>query len=382
MTDSPVSADGPPDAAHAADAVGIAVVGAGNISSQYLANLTAFPDVRVLAVADLDVDRAAAVSAQYGVPISGTLAKVLAIPEVELVVNLTTPAAHASVALAALEAGKHVYGEKPLTLDPASGEKLLAEATARGLLIGNAPDTFLGAGLQSARRALRSGAIGTPVAAATAVQGPGPESWHPSPEFLFQIGAGPLFDLGPYYLTALIALLGPVARVAATARQARAQRVIGSGPKAGAVFDVEVPTHVTALLDLETGPSAISTFSFDSPLPRRMIEITGTEGTLSVPDPNTFEGPLRVRGRKDDDWRELPVAGPVAGRGLGVVDMARALRGGAPHRASGAMALHVLETMAAIIDSAENGEFRAVESIAPLPAVLPDDWDPFARTLE
>jgi predicted dehydrogenase len=362
--------------------VGVALIGAGVISSQYLSNLTAFPDVRVLAVADLDVDRAATVAEQYEVPTSGDVASVLAIPEVELVVNLTTPAAHALVALAALEAGKHVYGEKPLTLDPTSGEKLLAEATSRGLLIGNAPDTFLGAGIQSARRALRSGAIGTPVAAATAVQGPGPESWHPSPEFLFQIGAGPLYDLGPYYLTALVALLGPVSRVAATARQARAQRVIGSGPKAGSMFDVEVPTHVTALLDLETGPSAISTFSFDSPLPRRMIEITGTEGTLSVPDPNTFLGPLLVRSVKDDDWRELPICGPTAGRGLGVLDMARALRGGVSHRASGAIALHVLETMAAITDSAQNGEFRAIASTAPIPAELPEDWDPFARTLD
>lgn len=363
------------------DPVGVALIGAGVISGEYLRNLSSFPDVNVLAVADLDVERAAAVAAQHDIPVSGDVATVLAIPEVELVVNLTIPAAHSAVALAALEAGKHVYGEKPLTLDPASGAKLLAEAAARGLLIGNAPDTFLGAGLQSAVRAVRSGAIGTPVTAATAVQGPGPESWHPSPEFLFQIGAGPLYDLGPYYLTALVSLLGPVSRVAATARQARAQRVIGSGPKAGTAFDVEVPTHVTALIDLETGPSVISTFSFDSPLPRRVIEITGTEGTLSVPDPNNFDGPLRVRGVKDDDWRELPVTGPVAGRGLGVLDMARALRTGAPHRASGAMALHVLETMAAIIDSAENGEFRAIESTAPIPAELPQDWDPFASTL-
>jgi predicted dehydrogenase len=361
--------------------VGVAIIGAGNISTQYLKGLTSFPDVRLLALTDLDLDRAAAVGEPFGVPTGLGVAEVLATPEVELVVNLTPPAAHASVALAALEAGKHVYGEKPLTLDPASGEKLLVEAAQRGLRIGNAPDTFLGAGLQSAQRALRSGAIGTPVAAATAVQSPGPESWHPSPEFLFQVGAGPLFDLGPYYLTALVTLLGPVARVAATARRARAQRVIGSGPKAGTVFDVEVPTHVTALIDLASGPSVASTFSFDSPLPRRMIEITGTEGTLCVPDPNTFAGPLRVRHAGDDDWRELPVSGPTAGRGLGVLEMARALRGAVPHRASGAMAFHVLEVMTAIIDSAQNGEFRAIESTAPVPAELPGDWDPYAKTL-
>jgi predicted dehydrogenase len=361
--------------------VGVALVGAGVISSQYLDNLTAFPDVRVLAVADLDIERAASVAEQYGVPVSGDPGTVLAIPEVELVVNLTTPAAHAAVALAALRAGKHVYGEKPLTLDPAAGAELLAEAQARGLRIGNAPDTFLGAGLQSARRALQSGIIGAPVAVTTVIQNPGPESWHPNPEFLFQVGAGPLYDIGPYYLTAVVALLGPAARVAATARQARASRVIGSGPKAGTVFEVEVPTHVTALIDLESGPSVASTFSFDSPVSRRMIEITGTEGTLSVPDPNTFTGPLQVRGAKDEDWRELPVTGTAAGRGLGVLELARALRAGVPHRASGALALHVLETMAAIAGSAESGEFLTVNSTAPVPPELPADWDPFASTL-
>lgn len=361
--------------------VGVAIVGAGVISHQYLKNLTAFPDVRVLAIADLDLERAASVAAQYGVPASGDLAGVLAIPEVELVVNLTIPAAHTTVALAALAAGKHVYGEKPLSLDPAGGEKVLAEAEAAGLRVGNAPDTFLGAGLQSSLRALRSGAIGQPVAVTTVIQNPGPESWHPNPEFLFQVGAGPLYDIGPYYLTALAALLGPATRVAATARQARAQRVIGSGPRAGTVFAVEVPTHVTALIELAGGPSVASTFSFDSPVRRRMIEITGTEGTLSVPDPNTFEGPLLVRGPKDEEWRELPVTGPVAGRGLGVLDMARALRSGEPHRACGRLAQHVLETMAAIADSARSGEFRAVHSSAPIPEELPQDWDPYAGTL-
>jgi predicted dehydrogenase len=362
--------------------VGVALIGAGVISAQYLSNLTAFPDVRVLAVGDLDVERAAAVAAQHGVPVSGSAETVLAIPEVELVVNLTIPAAHAQVALAALRAGKHVYGEKPLTLDRDSGEQLLAEAAARGLRIGNAPDTFLGAGLQSAQRALRAGVIGTPVAAATVVQGPGPESWHPSPEFLFQVGAGPLFDLGPYYLTALVALLGPVTRVAATSRRAREVRVIGSGPRAGTEFAVEVPTYVTALMDTESGPSVASTFSFDSPLSRRVFEITGTEGTLSVPDPNTFEGPLLVRGPKDEDWRELPVTGPTAGRGLGVLELARALRGGVPHRASGELALHVLETMAAIAQSAELAEFRPLRSTTAPPPPLPEDWNPYAKMLK
>ena len=361
--------------------VGVALIGAGVISTQYLTALSAFPDVAVLAVADLDTERARAQAEAYQVPVSGDVASVLAIPEVEIVVNLTIPAAHAEVASAALRAGKHVYGEKPLALAPADGAKILAEARSRGLRVGSAPDTFLGAGLQSAARAVRAGLIGEPVGVTAVTQGPGPESWHPSPEFLFQYGAGPLFDIGPYYLTALVALFGPVARVSATARQARAERVIGSGPKAGTAFAVEVPTHVNALLDFASGPSASATFSFDSARPRRMIEITGTEGTLSLPDPNTFEGPLRVQAFGGSDWRDLPVTGTTAGRGIGVLDMARALRSGGAHRASGELAQHVLELMATVTDAAERHGVLALDSGAPEVPTLPEDWDPVAATL-
>ena len=361
--------------------VTVAVIGAGVISTQYLGNLAGFPDVEVVAVADLDTARAKATADEYGIPVSGDVDTVLALPEVELVVNLTIPAAHAAVARAALQAGKHVYGEKPLALDPVDGEKLLAEAAGRGLRIGNAPDTFLGAGVQSAIRAIESGAIGTPVAATTSVMNFGPERWHPSPEFLFQHGAGPLFDLGPYYLTALVALLGPATQVAASARQGRAERVIGSGPRAGTRFDVEVPTHVTALIDFAAGASAATTFSFDSALPRMQFEVTGTEGTLELGDPNTFGGPLRVRGGSDEDWRDLPVTGTGAGRGIGVLDLARSLRADRPHRASGEMAQHVLDTMAAITDSAAAGEFRTVASRCAAPESLPADWSPEQATL-
>lgn len=361
--------------------VGVAVVGAGVISGQYLRHLSAFPDVRVLGVADLDEERAAAVAAEHGVPVSGGLDTVLAVPEVEIVVNLTIPSAHASVALAALRAGKHVYGEKPLALDMDEAAKVLAEADDLGLRVGNAPDTFLGAGIQSTIRTVRSGLIGTPVAVTAATQNMGPESWHPSPEFLYQRGAGPLFDLGPYYLTTLVALLGPAARVAAGTRRARSHRVVGSGPKAGTAFPVEVPTHVNALIDFAGGTSATATFSFDSPINKRMIEIIGTEGALSLPDPNTFEGPLLARGPHDFDWREVPLTGTTAGRGIGVLDMARAIRAGTPHRASGALALHVLEIMAAVTESGERGKFRTLNSDVPLPDPLPPDWDPYATTL-
>ncbi|MET7861102.1 Gfo/Idh/MocA family oxidoreductase [Streptomyces sp. NPDC005318] len=362
--------------------VGVAIVGAGVISRQYLRNLTAFPDLQVLGIADLDTARAQTAAAEYGVPVAGGLATVLALPEVEIVVNLTVPAAHVPVATAALAAGKHVYGEKPLALDPAEGETLLADAARRGLRVGGAPDTFLGAGIQSAMRAIASGAIGTPVAVTTAMLNFGPERWHPSPEFLFQPGAGPLHDMGPYYLTALVALLGPVSVVAARARRGRAERVIGSGPKAGTRFPVGIPTHVAALVDFATAEaSAASTFSFDSALPRTQFEITGTEGTLSLPDPNTFTGPLRIRGAADQEWRLLPVTGTDMGRGIGVLEMARALRAGQPHRASGALAQHVLDTMTAIEHSAARNEFRTVTSRCPRPTALPEDWDPLAATL-
>jgi predicted dehydrogenase len=332
-------------------------------------------------VADLDVERARVAAQAYGVPVAGDVAAVLAVPEVEIVVNLTIPAAHAEVAAAVLAAGKHVYGEKPLALAPADGAKVLAQARAAGLRVGSAPDTFLGAGLQSAARALAAGVVGEPVSVTAVTQGPGPESWHPSPEFLFQYGAGPLFDIGPYYLTALAALLGPVSRVSATARQARAERVIGSGPRAGTAFAVEVPTHVHALLDFAGGPSAAATFSFDSSVQRRMIEITGTEGTLSLPDPNTFEGPLRFQPLGEQEWRELPVTGSAAGRGMGVLDMARAIRTGAGHRASGDLAQHVLDLMSTITAAAEQHATLPLESAAPSVPVLPEDWDPAAPTL-
>ncbi|WP_037914674.1 Gfo/Idh/MocA family protein [Actinacidiphila yeochonensis] len=361
--------------------VGVALIGAGVISDQYLKALSTFPDVRVLGVADLDQERARTQADAYGVPHSGDVASVLALPEVEIVVNLTIPAAHAEVATAALRAGKHVYGEKPLALAPQDGAKILAEAQEHGLRVGSAPDTFLGAGLQSAARAVAAGLIGEPVSVTAVTQGPGPESWHPSPEFLFQRGAGPLFDIGPYYLTALVALFGPVARVSATARQARQRRVIGSGPKAGTEFEVEVPTHVHALLDFAGGPSTSATFSFDSSVSRRMIEITGTEGTLSVPDPNTFEGPVRVQAFGEEDWRELPVTGTTAGRGIGVLDMARALRSGGEHRASGELAQHVLELMSTVTDSAERHEVLALESAAPRVELLPEGWEPTEATL-
>jgi predicted dehydrogenase len=357
---------------------GVAVVGCGNISRQYLGNLTRFPDVAVLTCADLDPERAKAQAAAYGVPEWGSPADALSHPGVQLVVNLTVPAAHAEVSGAAIAAGKHVWSEKPLTPGVAAGRDLLRQAAAAGVRVGCAPDTVLGAGLQSARRLIDSGAIGTPLTALTLLQGPGPQSWHPDPEFLFAPGAGPLFDLGPYYLSTLAVLFGPARRVAAVGRRPRESRVIGAGPRAGAEFAVGVPTYVSALAEYTAGQAASLLFSWDSPLARSgFVEITGTEATLAVPDPNRFDGDLRVRRAGEDDWTVVPAGGAAAGRGTGVVDMVRAIRAGQPHRASGELALHVLEMMTAIERSAVTAAFEPVETRFAPPAPLAAQWDPY-----
>ncbi|BCJ33728.1 oxidoreductase [Actinocatenispora thailandica] len=362
--------------------VGVAVVGCGTISTQYLDNLTAFPDIRVVACTDLDPSRARQAAERYHIPVVGDTDQVLGHPDVEIVVNLTIPAVHTEVAHAAIAAGKHVYSEKPLALERDAGAALLAAASTAGVRVANAPDTFLGAGLQTAYRMIAEGAIGTPLTALTLMQSPGPESWHPNPAFLFQYGAGPLFDIGPYYLTTLVGAFGPARSVAAVGRRARDSRVVGSGPLAGTAFDVEVPTHVAALLDFTGGQAATSVLSFDSPLARAgFVEITGSEATMALPDPNTFTGTIRLRRAGDDDWSAVPAKGPDTGRGLGVLDLARAVRAGTPHRASGELALHVLELMTAIAASAETGAFVPIGSSCAAPALLPDDFDPYTATL-
>jgi predicted dehydrogenase len=358
--------------------LGVAIVGCGNISNQYLPNLAKFPDVRVVFCADIDLDRAKAQAQAYDVAESGTVEQALSHPGVDLVVNLTIPSAHAAVATAALEAGKHVWNEKPLTLDVAAGTKLLELAKSKNVRLGCAPDTVLGAGIQSARRLIDEGKIGTPISALTLMQGPGPESWHPDPEFLFASGAGPLFDLGPYYLSTLATLFGPAERVAAVDRRAKDTRIIGSGPRAGTEFAVEVPTYVSALVEYEAGQAAQLLFSWDSPLSRQgFVEITGTEATLAVPDPNRFDGDLKIRRATDDDWTVIPATGAAAGRGSGVVDIARALKNGVQHRASGEIALHVLELMTAIERSAGSGTFETIGTTFDTPDPLGAQWDPY-----
>jgi predicted dehydrogenase len=360
--------------------VGVGVIGAGVISTQYLENLTTFPDLDVRFIADIDEARATAQAEKHGVPGHGSVEQLLADPGIEIVVNLTLPKSHAGVALQALAAGKHVWSEKPIAIDRASGKRLLDAAHAAGLRVATAPDTFLGAGLQSSRRYLESGGIGEPLTALTLFQSPGPESWHPNPDFLFQEGAGPLFDVGPYYITTLVQLFGPVSRVTAVASKAKPFRTIGSGPRAGVQFKVTVSSHVSALYEFESGQTAQGIFSFDSKLGRSLVEVAGVEGTLVVPDPNTFKGDLVVY-HGPQDLETIPSTGVTTTRGTGVAELARAIRAGRPERASGELAFHVLDIMESTIESAQNAVPVEIASTVTVAPPLDEGWDPRVRTL-
>jgi len=349
--------------------VKIGIIGCGSISGAYLKRLTGeFSFLEVAACADLDADRARSRAEEYGIPAAAP-DDLLADPNMELVINLTPPAAHAPLCRRILEAGRHAYVEKPLATTLEDGRELVELASGRGLRLGCAPDTFLGGGCQTCRRLIDQGAVGKVVGAAAFMLCPGHESWHPSPEFYYQIGGGPLFDMGPYYLTALVNLLGPVKAVAAMTSRAFETRTIGSEPKRGAVMRVEVPTHYAGTMQFETGVLATVVMSFDSwggELP--FIEVYGTEGTLSVPNPNIFGGPVRLR-RGRAEWEEIPLDSPFTEnwRGLGVAELVDALASGRPHRASGELACHVLEIMTSFGLSAERRVFVELQSRPPRP---------------
>jgi predicted dehydrogenase len=351
----------------------VGLVGCGNISEIYLQNCKQFRALELVACADLIAERAKA-KAQAHELLALSVEEILADPEIEIVLNLTIPKAHAEVAFMALEAGKSVYNEKPLAISREDGRRMLALAQARGLRVGSAPDTFLGAGVQTCRKLIDDGWIGEPVAATASMTCHGHESWHPDPEFYYKVGGGPMFDMGPYYLTALINLLGPVRRVTGSARITFAERLITSEPKRGTLIQVDVPTHVAGVLDFSSGAVAMIVTSFDvwhAELPR--IEIYGTEGSLSVPDPNTFGGPVRLRRAGTEEWSEMPLTHGYAAnsRGLGVADMASGLRSGRPHRASGEVAYHVLDVMHAFHEASREGRHVELESTCSRPAPLP-----------
>ncbi len=371
--------------------VGVGIIGAGVISDTYLQNLTSFPDVSVVAVGDLDVDRARAQAEKYGVPAWGTADDVLANPDVQVVVNLTIPAVHVEVSSAAIAAGKHVWTEKPLGLDRDGTAQLLRDAEAAGLRIGSAPDTVLGPGFQTAKRAIADGIIGTPLFAQTIFQTQGPDLWHPSPQFLFAQGAGPVLDMGPYYFTALVSLFGAIDRVSAFGSRVRTERTIHTGPAAGTVFPVEVPTTMQVQTSFVSGMQAQSLLSFDSALERAgVFEIHGTEGSLLIPDPNMFTGRIAVvrplgvitdADRGEQEWIDVPQEGVVTGRGLGLLDMVRAIAEDRPHVASGALGHHVLDVMLSAEESAATGETVKIASTVDAVPAVPVDFDPFAKTL-
>ncbi|TXK18639.1 Gfo/Idh/MocA family protein [Homoserinibacter sp. GY 40078] len=360
--------------------VGVGIIGAGVISEQYLTWMTTFPDLDVRFVADLALDRARAQAEKWGVAGFGTVEQLLADDAIEIVVNLTVPAAHVPVGLQILDAGKHVWAEKPFALDREGGRRLLDRAAELELRIASAPDTVLGRGIQTALRAIDAGRIGRPVSARAVFRSPGHETWHPNPDFYYQPGGGPLLDMGPYFLTALVQALGAVTRVQATATRARAERVIGSGPRQGTVLTVEVDTQISGLLEFAGGATATVEFSFDSALPYApVLEVLGDAGAMLLPDPNGFDGDTEVF-----PWGGEPVTLPVAanpGRGTGVLELARAIRADRPERASGALAFHVQDVMLSLGEAAASRTAVEVQSTIEQAPLMSEDWDPTAATL-
>lgn len=359
--------------------VRVGIIGCGKISDQYFDGMRRYPVLEVVACADLDMERARAKATEKGVR-ADTVDGLLAAADIDLVVNLTIPVAHAEVNRTILEAGKHAYCEKPFALNMTDGVAVAELAAERGLLIGCAPDTFLGGGQQTARDAVERGMIGRPLSALAMFQSRGPDNWHPNPGFYYAPGGGPMFDMGPYYLTALVNLLGPACAVTAVTGRAFQERVIGSQPLAGKVIKVEVPTHYSATIEFRSGAIATLVTSFDSfpgpALPH--IALYGTDGTLRAPDPNRFDGvtthwPLEVK-----EGTDLPHTHTTdRGRGSGVADMAYSiLRPERPHRVSGELALHVLEVMEASDRSGATGRRIELTTTCVQPAALPGALGP------
>ncbi|MCD7440764.1 Gfo/Idh/MocA family oxidoreductase [Streptomyces lincolnensis] len=358
----------------------IGVVGLGVISRAYLDTLVGHPAVRVTAVADLDASRSAAVAAELPGVAALPVGELLSSPDVDTVLNLTVPAAHAEIALGAIAHGKSVYGEKPLAAGFTDAQAVLAAATKAGVGVGCAPDTVLGTGIQTARAAVEAGEIGRPLSASAVMVTAGHERWHPHPDFYYTTGGGPLLDMGPYYLASLVHLLGPVRAVIGASSRLRAERVIGSGPRAGERIPVEVDTHVSGVLEHAGGALTTITTSFDGVATTAApIEVHGERGTLAVPDPNHFDGEVRLFRLGETQWLPLPPsAGYVGGtRGVGLLDFVAA-DAGRPPRAGGELALHVLETMTALLrSSAEERRIElttSAEPPAPVPLTATEKW--------
>jgi predicted dehydrogenase len=355
--------------------VKVGIIGCGNISSIYLKNLsTMFEITEVSACADIILENATKKAEEFNIKKACSVEELLSDPDIKIVVNLTTPNSHFEICLAALDAGKNVYVEKPLSLTREQGIEIINKAKEKGLLVGGAPDTFLGGGLQTCRKLIDEGWIGIPVAATAFMTCHGHESWHPAPEFYYKVGGGPMFDMGPYYLTALLSLMGPVATVSGMTKKTFPERTITSQPNYGKIIEVDVPTHVTGLLEFQSGAVGTIITSFDvwhSNLP--FIEIHGSHGSLKVPDPNTFGGPILIKRAGQAEWMEIPFTHGYTenSRGVGVADMAYALLSGRSHRANVDLTYHVLDIMHAIHDSSKEGKHIRINSTLTRPSALP-----------
>ncbi len=352
----------------------VGIVGLGNISGQYLATLASLTGVELVAVADRELALSDNVAERTGAT-AMTVPDLLASPSVDVVLNLTPPPAHAQVALAAIAAGKHVYTEKPLALSTVDAYAVLDAAAGAGVRVGSAPDTFLGTGLQTSLAALRGGMVGEAFAARAYFGVPGHEAWHPAPFFFYAAGGGPVLDMGPYYITALVVHLGPVRAVTARTTRTNRVRTVATGPNAGAPITVEVPTHAEAILEHAGGALSSITLSFETwAEPDPVLEIYGTEGTLRLSDPNTFGGPAYAwLANGPQEWQELPVGGGFAGagRGIGLAEMVQAIERSRPHRASGELARHVLDVLLAIDRAGRDRAEVELTTTAPEIALVP-----------
>jgi predicted dehydrogenase len=349
--------------------VKVGIIGTGIISKAYINGCRKFDLLEIAACSDIDMERAHAIAEQWNIPKVCTVEQLLADPDIQIVLNLTIPKAHAQVSLAAIAAGKSVYTEKPFAVTLEEGQHVLEAAQAKGVLLGNAPDTFLGESHQLCRNLIDEGEIGTPIAAFACFA---IHAWGGAPnrDFMFQQGAGPLFDMGPYYLTDLVNMLGPIQRVTGTVHTPFSERVVQRGEHRGRHIAVETPTHITGVFDFACGATGTLIFSYDihrgHNLP--LLEIYGTEGTLSVPDPNYNGGTIRIS-KEGNDWQELsPPSSNEFTRGIGVADMAYALLYKRPNRASGALAYHILETMLAFEQASLSGTHIQIASQPERPA--------------
>lgn len=353
--------------------VGIGIVGCGVISPAYINASRMFPNIEIRGVADMRTDAAEKRGAEFGIP-AMRIDHMLKRDDIEIIVNLTVPLAHTDVDIAALRAGNNVYSEKPLGISLVEARKVMDLANEKGLRVGCAPDTFLGGGHQTARALIDQGAIGKPVAGSAFFMCPGHERWHPAPAFYYQRGGGPMLDMGPYYITNLVQLLGPVASVMGSTARPRAQRLITSEPLNGTLIPVDVSTHVAGTLEFRSGAVISIAMSFDVPKHKHTpIELYGKTGAMLVPDPNRFGGEVSVA-KTGGEWEAIPLTHGYADgnfRSIGIADMAAALRSGRPHRASGALAFHVLEAIEAFQKSADEGRRITIESEVEQPKAMP-----------